>query len=94
MNALEIIEQLTRKEYAENSGTITIEKGESFSDAFKHYFGADCEDIYMPFTLAYDNTKDHHFLYIYNDRFEDNDDEIYAIFSCHDSSIVTLYEID
>lgn len=94
MKALDIIEQLTRDDYAENSGVITIEKGERFSEVFMRYFGEDYEDLYEPHTLAFDNTKDHHFLYIYDNRFDGKDSEIYAIFNCHDSSIVTLYEIE
>lgn len=98
MKAVNIIHELTINDYSTQDGVITVERGDNPWNAFCNNFGPNIETLYAPDSTA-EIVKQgmREFLYIYNDRFPNRDEELFAILKDNNdgnNDIVYLYEIE
>lgn len=99
MKAFDIIDELTRDSYCENTGTFTADSATNMDKYLGQIFGEEYEIIYDPKNLLYlDLSKERQFVYVNNDRFDRRyDKDIFAILWVNKSFsnfITTIYEIE
>lgn len=98
MKAANIIHELTINDYVSQDGVITVERGDNPWNAFCNNFGPNIETIYAPNSTAeIVKQNEREFLYIYNDKFPDRDEDLFAIIKDYndgETDIVYLYEIE
>ena len=98
MKAVNIIHELTINDYGTQSGVITVERGDNPWNAFCTDFGSNLETIFSPKSTA-EIVKDgkRNFLYIYDERFPERDNELFAILRDYNDDsydLIYLYEIE
>lgn len=94
MKAFEIISELTVGDYQEKDGVFQTGEVMTFERQSDMLFGFESPIVYWPHSEKETaDKKPRKFIYLYNDRFQSRDSDIYAIIK-HGNDLVYIYEIE